>query len=78
MELLFYAACHHSANTASHSGSIYQATYENNIGQRCRQLLQLVEAAHLIDVRERTALTIGITAPDKTRILQKAKKKARA
>ena len=78
LDVLFFSACHRSANNENYSGSIYQVTYENNIGQRCRQLLQLVEAAHLIDVRERTALTIHITAPDKTRVLPKAKKKARA
>ncbi|HSC39356.1 MAG TPA: hypothetical protein VLD19_15845, partial [Chitinophagaceae bacterium] len=78
LDLLFLAACQRSANHENYSGSIYQVTYENNIGQRCRQLLQLVEAAYLIDVRERTALTMRITAPGKTRVLQNPKKKASA
>jgi hypothetical protein len=49
---LYDGACYRSTNGEEHSGAIYQDTNEDNIRQRCRQLLKLIEACHLILVRE--------------------------
>jgi hypothetical protein len=66
---LYDAACYRSTNGEVHSGTIYQDTNEDNIRQRCRQLLKLVEASHLILVRE-------IAVPEASRVKATAKKTA--
>ncbi len=50
---VYDAACQCSTNGDENAGTIFNDVVEPNIHLRCLQLLQLVEAAHLILVREK-------------------------